>query len=439
VGNGRLITHNPDSPYFEDGCVALDGGVIADYGKTPDIRALYPQSQFYDANERIIMPGLINAHTHIYSAFARGFSIPQERPNLTFSEILENVWWRIDKALNEKDNLYSAYATGIESIRCGVTTLFDHHASQRHVCGSLFTIENALAELGLRACLCCETSDRDGIETANEAIKENVSFIDHSADSDKIKGMFGMHASFTLSKETMEKCVNAMGGRNAGYHIHCAEGIEDLHDCLSKHGKRVVERLHDCGILGPKTLAIHNVHVDGAEMDILKETGTMAVHNPESNMGNAVGCARALDMLSKGILLGLGTDAYTQDMLESLKAANILHKHELKNPSIGFSESVSMLFRNNSAICSRFFPRPVGIIEKGAAADVIVAGCTPHTPMDESNIYGHIMFGLSGRCVDTVFIDGKCVMRDRALQTVDEPEILAHSREQAADFWKRVL
>jgi putative selenium metabolism protein SsnA len=437
VGNGRLITHNPEHPFFEDGCVAFEGETIADFGKTSEVKTRHPNSSYYDARGRIIMPGLVNAHTHIYSAFARGLSLPQKKPNLAFSEILQNVWWRIDKVLNEKDNLYSAYAAGIECVRCGVTTIFDHHASQSHVSGSLLAIEKALSDLGLKACLCYETSDRDGLETADEAIKENISYIDHAAGSSSFKGMLGMHASLTLSQETLEKCVDAMGDRNAGFHIHCAEGAEDLEDSLKKYGKRVVERLHDSGILGPKTLAVHNVHISLEEMDILKESGAMAVHNPESNMGNAVGCARALDMISKGILTGLGTDAYTHDMLESLKAANLIHKHELKNPSVGFAESVMMLFQSNPAICSRFFPKPMGIIQKGAAADVIVADSTIPTPIGADNIYGHIMFGLSGRCVDTVYINGACVMRDRAFATVDEDEVLARSREQAADFWKR--
>lgn len=439
IGNGRLITHTAATPYLEDGCVAVEGNLIADFGTTADMRAKYPGATFEDATGRVIMPGLINAHTHIYSSFARGLSLPQAEPNKDFIDILENMWWRIDKVLNIPDSEYSAYSTGLESVRYGVTTLFDHHASQNHIEGSLFAIAGALQNIGLRASLCYEVSDRDGTAAADTAIRENTAFIDYAAGdtSDMIKGMFGLHASFTLSEQTLEKCVAAMGGRNAGFHVHAAEGIADLHDSLAKYGKRVIERLHDAKILGEKTLAIHNIHINAAEMDLLKATNTMAVHNPESNMGNAVGCTPALQMMQRGVLLGLGTDAYTQDMFESLKVANLIHKHHQCNPSIGFMESFDMLFKNNAAICSRFFDRPLGIIEKGAYADIVIADYTPHTPLHAGNIAGHIIFGMMGRCVDSTMINGRFVMKDRVMQTVDEQAVLAKAREQAADFWKR--
>ena len=441
IGNGRLITHNSELPYLDDGCVAVDGTTIADIGSTSELKAKYPDAEFYDAASRVIMPGLICAHTHIYSAFARGLSLPQKEPNKDFIDILENQWWRIDKVLNEDDNRYSAYSTGLESIRNGVTTLFDHQASPYHAKGSLFAINDALADIGIRRSLCYEVSDRDGEAIAMEGIQENVDFIDHAAkdDSDMVKGMLGLHASFTLSAETLKKCVEAMGSRNAGFHVHTAEGIADLYDSLKKYGKRVVERLHDANILGEKTLCIHDIHINAAEMDILKATNTMAVHNPESNMGNAVGCTPALQMLEKGILLGLGTDAYTQDMFESLKVANIIHKHHQCNPSIGFMESFDMLFKNNAAICARYFEKPLGILQKGAYADIVVLDYIPHTPLNANNIAGHTMFGMMGRCVDSTMVNGRFVMKDRVMQTVDEQAVLAKAREQSADFWKRVI
>lgn len=441
IGNGRMITHNPSAPYFADGCVALDGGLIADVGDTAALKAKYAGAEFYDAHARLIMPGLINTHTHIYSAFARGLSLPQAKPNRNFLDILENQWWRIDKALNTRDCYYSALATGLESIKNGVTTIFDHHASPYHAEGSLFSLAEALTKLGLRASLCYEVSDRDGAAIAEAGIRENIAFIDHAAQNggDMLQAMFGLHASFTLSERTLENCLAAKDGRDAGFHIHVAEDAADVADSLQKYGRRVVERLHQAGILGEKTIAVHGVHIDEAEMEILRDTNTMAVHNPESNMGNAVGCAQALTMLEKGVLLGLGTDAYTQDMFESLKVANLIHKHQQHNPSIGFMESIKMLFANNAAIAARFFATPLGVIKTGAAADLIVLDYTPHTPLAADTLAGHIMFGLSGRAVDSTIIDGRFVMKERVMQTVDEEAALAASREQSADLWRRLI
>ena len=440
IGNGKLITQDDQSPYIEDGAVAVEGQLIVAVGTTQALKENYPEASFYDAKGRVIMPGLINAHSHIYSSFARGMHLDQPAPNKDFLEILEHMWWRMDKSLTLEDSKYSAYATGLESLKYGVTTLFDHHASPYHITGSLHTIGEATEDIGLRAALCYEVSDRDGEAIAQEGIRENVSFIDECAekDSDMTRGLFGLHAPFTLSDQTLFRAAEAMGSRNAGYHVHVAEGIDDVMDSLKKYGKRPVHRLFDAGILGEKTIAAHCIHIDGGEMELLQKTGTAVVHNPESNMGNAVGCANIRELIRRGVLLGMGTDAYTQDMFESLKVTNLIHKHHLCDPNFGFMESYDMLFRRNRQLARRYFPKPLGILAPGAYADVIVVDYLPHTPLNEGTLRGHILFGMMGRSVDTVMVNGRFVMVDRVIRTVDEEALLAKARAQSADFWQRV-
>ena len=438
IGNGKLITQNETCPLIEDGCVVVDANVIADFGTTQEMKQKYPQGTFYDAAGRVIMPGLINTHGHIYSAFARGMILKDSKVSKNFSQILENLWWRVDRALQLPEIEYSAYATYIEGIKNGVTTVYDHHASAGHVPDSLFTIADVAKKIGVRTSLCYEVSDRDGKEIAELGIKENADFIKYAneQDNDMIKGLFGLHASFTLSDKTLEKCVVAANG--AGFHVHAAEGIDDLYDSLEKYGKRVVERLFDAKILGSQTLAVHCIHINGREMDILKHTDTMVVHNPESNMGNAVGCSAVLQMMDKGILMGLGTDGYTTDMLESFKVANILHKHNMGDPSVAWGETAQMLLKNNAAICARHFKKPLGIIEKGALADIIVVDYDAPTPITADNIASHILFGMMGRSVVSTMINGEFVMKDREIVTVDERKVMKKTREIAIDFWKRV-
>ena len=293
--------------------------------------------------------------------------------------------------------------------------------------------------MGMRSCLCYEVSDRDGKEVAEQGIRENVEFINscNRTGDDMAKGMFGLHASLTLSDETLSRCCEENAGTGAGFHIHAAEGRVDLEDCLRRHGRRVIERLSDFGILGSKTIAAHCVHVDDREMDLLRESKTKVVHNPESNMGNAVGCAPVIDMLRRGVHVGLGTDGYTCDMFESLKVANILHKHHLADPKAGWAEAPDMLFRNNSLICEEYFSRPLGRLVPGAFADVIVVDYDPPTPMHAGNLDGHILFGISGPMVDTTVINGRVVMREGELTDIDEAEILAKSRELAEKVWQR--
>jgi putative selenium metabolism protein SsnA len=402
------------------------------------MKSKYPGSVFVDAAGKVIMPGLINAHMHLYSTFARGMSLKDFPPN-NFQEILERLWWRLDKALTGEDVYYSALVPLMDCVRNGTTTIFDHHASPGAVHGSLFTLQKAARTVGVRTCLCYEVSDRDGKEVAERGIRENIEFIQacSRAGDDMAKGMFGLHASLTLSDETLSRCCKENTGTGAGFHIHAAEGRVDLEECLRRHGRRVIERLSDFGVLGPNTIAAHCVHVDDREMDLLRESRTKVVHNPESNMGNAVGCAPVMDMFRRGVDVGLGTDGYTCDMFESLKAANILHKHQLADPNVGWAETPEMLFRKNSMICEEYFSRPLGKLVPGALADVIVVDYDPPTPMEAENLDAHILFGMSGPLVDTTVINGRVVMQDRELAGIDEAEIRARSRELAEKVWQR--
>ncbi|WP_248476633.1 putative aminohydrolase SsnA [Tepidibacter aestuarii] len=439
VGNGKVITQDKDMPYIENGCIAVKDNVIIEIGKTEDIKTKYHYREFLDAKGKVIMPGMVNTHHHIYSAFARGMPSKSSVPK-NFTQILEGLWWKIDKALNLEDVKYSAYTTYIDCIKNGTTTIFDHHASQGAVRESLFTIGEVSKELGVRSCLCYEVSDRDGKDVMEDAVSENIEFMKkaNSLEDDMLRGMFGLHASFTLSDETLYKCVEEKSNINGGFHIHTAEGIDDLYDSLKKYGKRVVKRLMDFNILGEKTIAVHCIHVNDGEIELLKETKTNVVHNPESNMGNAVGCSPVIEMIKRGVLLGLGTDGYTSDMFESLKVGNIIHKHNLCNPSVAWTEMPQMLFENNRKISSEYFNKPVGVLKEGAHGDIIIVDYNPLTIMNENNYDAHILFGMSGRNVETTIINGKVVMKDRKLVDIDEEKIYEKSRELSSKLWDRI-
>jgi len=247
----------------------------------------------------------------------------------------------------------------------------------------------------------------------------------------------GLHAAFTLSDETLALCKQHTPASN-GFHIHVAEGPGDQIDSLKKYGKRIVERLFENGILGEHTLAIHCVHVSPAEMELLKKTNTMVVHNPESNMGNAVGCGPVIRLFQEGILLGLGTDGYTNDMFESYKVGNIIHKHNLCDPTVAWGEIPTMLFENNPKIAGRFFEKPLGVLKPGAYADVIVTDYDPLTPMDGTNVNGHILFGMNGRSVVTTVCNGKVLMKDRKVLVADEAAVMKECRASAAKLWKSI-
>ena len=435
LANGRLITRDPACPYLPDGGVVIDGRTIREAGPTGALRAKYPQAAFLDAGGGVILPAFINAHTHIYSALARGLSIKGNNPT-SFYEVLDGTWWAIDRRLSLRGTEASANALMIDCIKQGVTTIFDHHASYGEIPGSLHTIAESAKRFGLRACLCYEVSDRDGEEKALQAIRENADFISECQreQNPMLAAMFGGHALFTLSDKTFDRMVAANNGRT-GYHIHVSEGMNDVWDSLQNYGRRPVQRLHDHGILGPRTILGHCIHVNSAEIDLIRETDTMVVNNPESNMGNAVGTCPVLPLCKRGVLLGLGTDAYTNDMLESLKAALCAQRQNACLPNVGWCEVTDMLFRNNPKIGARYFPEALGVLKPGAAADVIVMDYKPYTPFSDANIDGHILFGMTGRQCRTTIAAGRVLMQDGQLVGVDEEAENAHILEAAKQLW----
>jgi putative selenium metabolism protein SsnA len=283
-------------------------------------------------------------------------------------------------------------------------------------------------------------SDRDGGQIAAAGIKENTDFAKHckKRNYDMLGSLFGMHAQMTIGEKTMSECVEAAAGAGIGFHIHAAEGIEDVVDAVSKYGMRVIPRLYKCGVLSEKSIAVHCIHVTEEEIDMLKESGVAVVHNPQSNMGNAVGVSPVLDMLKKGVPVGMGTDGYSACVLDSYKTAAILHKHAKKLPSAAWAEPPAMLFENNKKIIGRFIGGKTGAIAKDHYADIIIVDYKGPTPVNADTINSHILFGITGLHPDTTIINGRVIMKDRVLVNIDEEALMAKSREQAEKLWGRI-
>jgi putative selenium metabolism protein SsnA len=438
IGNGPLITGDPANPFVSDGAVVVRGDTIVAVGPAAEIRATHPGQDMVDVGGRVIMAGLINAHTHAYSAYARGMAVHQ--PTRNFTEILANLWWRLDRLLTLQDVELNAGTTFIECIRNGVTTVFDHHSSPNAVSGSLQAMADVAAGVGIRTSLCYETSDRDGAGVLAAAIEENTSFMRkvNTDEQDMVKALFGLHAAFTLSEESLDAVCAAKEGIAGGFHVHVAEAAGDEADSQAKYAKRVVQRFDDHGMLGPETIAAHCVHASADELELLKDSDTSVVHNPQSNMGNAVGVASVVDMLKRGLLVGLGTDAYTADILASAQVAKILASDHLADPTVGFEQALQMALVNNPKICAKFFRKDLGVLRAGAYADLITLAYRPFTPLTAESAGGHILFGMSGSQVNDTMVNGAWVMRDRDVLTVDEAAIFARSTERAPRIWAQM-
>ncbi len=434
IKNGTIVTLGEKNRVLTGCALLIEDGLVKKIAPQKSFRGKY--SKVIDASGKLVMPGFINAHMHFYSTFARGLG--KAPPSRNFVEILNNLWWRLDKQLTSADSYYSAVIPLINAVRKGTTTLIDHHASPFAITGSLAAVEKAVRETGLRACLAYEVSDRDGKEKAKEGIEENAAFIAaaQARNDNTITGLFGLHASFTISDETLEEAAYRGHKLGAGFHIHTAESQADQIQCESHNKMRVVERLRDFGILGRKSIAAHCVHVNEAEIEILKETGTAVVHNPQSNANNSVGIADITGLTAKGVLVGLGTDAMTVDMMEEVRAALWL-QHLKRDPSQGFMEAAQSLLLNNAKIANRCF-KGLGELKEGFAADLAIIDYLPPTPLDASNFYGHLIFGISQSTVDTTIAAGRVLMEGKKLKLdIDEAEVSRKSLELAKKLWKK--
>jgi putative selenium metabolism protein SsnA len=357
-----------------------------------------------------------------------------------FPEILEKLWWPLDKSLLEEDVRYSALMCLIDAIKHGTTTLIDHHASANSIDGSLDILADAVDKSGLRGVLCYEITDRDGPDKADAGIKENLRFAKrlNSDPHPRLAAMFGLHASLTLSGGTLQACSAAIPP-GMGFHIHVAEHEADEYDSLAKSNMRVVDRLKNHGILGPRTIAAHCVHVDAQEIELLKESGTWVTHQPRSNMNNAVGTAPVESMLRTGIKVCLGNDGFSNAMWEEWKAAYFLHKATSRDPRrMQGSVVMQMAVENNAALANVFFPAAtIGEIAPDAFADLIFVDYHSPTPVSADNLPWHVIFGFEPGMVTTTIVAGKVLMQDRELTTLDEAEIAARARERARKVWKR--
>ncbi len=389
-----------------------------------------------DVSGCLVIPGNVCAHTHAYSALARGMPYRLAPPR-DFVEILRRVWWRLDRALDEATIRASARVAAAEALLAGTTTLVDHHASPRAIDGSLDTVAQAFSELGVRSILAYETSDRDGPLAAAGGLAENRRFLAWVAAEHPrlVRGMVGAHASFTLSDATLDGCVDLARASGCGLHIHVAEDAADERDSAASHGVRVLDRLERAGALDPAPLLAHGVHLDQAEAALFRASGATLAHNPRSNMNNAVGRA-PLGLL--GPRVALGTDGIGADMFEESRVGHLRLVEEGGSHTDGAAWPLARLTAGARLVGDAFDEPTFGRIVAGAPADLVVLDQPLPTPITPDTLAGHWVFGLSARAVRDVIVAGRVVVRDRRLTSVDQDVLAAEARVEATRLWERM-
>lgn len=416
-----------DPPQAQRADLRVQDGRIAERGAA---LAPLPGQEVVDLEGAVVLPGLVNAHTHLYSALARGMPGPPSPPR-SFVEILERVWWRLDRALDEDTVYLSALVGAIEAARSGTTLLIDHHSSPSFIRGSLSAVRRAVEEVGLRSVLCYEVTDRNGPAGRDEGIAENVAFQAAQAASLMTRGMIGAHASFTLSDETMERLAEAVGNTGPSLHVHVAEDAADVADCRARHGTSLPERFEKHRLLIAGTLFAHCVHLAEAEVAAVHAKGGWIAHNPRSNMNNAVGYAptRALRRAA------LGTDGMDGDILAEARAAYLKMRETGRADAM---EAALFLVCGGHRLAAALCGLPFGKVDAGGPADLVFLDYAAPTPLDSANLGGHLLFGIDRSHVRSVMVAGRWVVRDRAVVTVDAGEAFARARAAAPRLWERM-
>ncbi len=426
------ILADPRRGTLGPGDLAVASGRISQVALAPGDEATTREpGEHVDVSGCLVMPGNACAHHHLYSSLARGMPGPADPPR-TFPEILERVWWRLDRALDLETVKLSALLGAVEAARAGTTSIVDHHASPEAIDSSLDAVADGLDEAGMRGVVCYEVSDRHGEERGRAGVRENARFLAENRRA-LVRGMVGAHASFTIGPATMESTVAAARDTGTPLHIHLAEDLSDVRDSQERYGLRTAHRLAREGALAEGDLVAHGVHLDDSERELLRASGAWVAHNPRSNMNNGVGYAPVQDM---GERVALGTDGIDGDMFAETRACYL--KAREASWKTGPAFATERLATGADVVGSLFGEPALGTLEVGAPADLVVLEYSSPTPLDSANLAGHFVFGLTAAAVRDVMVAGRWVVRDRKHLLIDEDELAARCRARAPVLWERM-
>jgi len=430
---------DPSRRVLEGYSIAIKDGIIVEISETKDLESKYLRADVLDASGRIVMPGLICSHSHLYGIMLRGATLRINPPS-DFTQILQRVWWPVDEVLTSEDAFASALISSVEFAKSGVTMFADTYSGPNSINGILDRIAGAIEQVGIRGFIAFEATERHSKVEGSEGIRENIRFAEkmQAKTNSKVKPLFSIHASFTVS-DSLIKEVRALASKyRVPVTIHTSEGMGDVEHNLENYGKRTLERLQDVGLLGPDVVLVHCVNVSDDEIDIIARTNTGVAHNPMSNMLNAVGVSPVLEMIKKHVNVGLGNDGYIFDMFENMRATFLVHRLQNRNPNAIDPYTILEMSTINGAKLYGM-DKELGSLQVGKRADIVVIkpALLP-TPLNANTVVGHLINTVDGDDVEHVLVDGKSIVMNKRLLTCDEEKAQSLSQEAAASLWSRL-
>ncbi|RDE11336.1 MAG: amidohydrolase [Candidatus Thorarchaeota archaeon] len=434
IKNGLIVTGNERGAIYGKGHVSVSNGMITSIGPGgPSMKA----DTVIDASGCVVIPGLITAHTHLYGILLRGASLNVDPPT-DFAQVLQRVWWPLDEALTVDDAYASALSASADMLLNGSTLYADTYSGPNSIEGSLDAIARGTREVGIRGIVAFEMTERHSQQEGERGFQEGLRFIKSLKKNDLVSGMMSIHASFTVGDEIVAKTVNEAKKLNVPITVHTSEGLVDLYHNLERSGERTVERLSRLGVLGPRTVLAHCVHVNDHEMDLIAESKTSVAHNPMSNMLNAVGVSPVPSMLKRGITVGLGNDGWIYDPFENMRCALTVHRLASGNPSAIGPEQIFRMATLDGARCYGMDSR-IGSLEEGKSADIVILdGSRVPTPLTKDSVIGHLLNTFGGSDVRDVFVGGIHSVENSRLKLTSQSNVAKISRESARSLWSRL-
>jgi len=424
---GASIVHI-DPPRLAKADLRVEGDTIVARG--PGLRPKRDEP-VEDCRGKVILPGLVCAHTHMYSALARGMPGPSPAPR-TFPEMLARVWWKLDQALDEEAIYYSAMVGAVEAVRAGTTTIIDHHASPNAIPGSLDIIREAFGVVGVRGVLCYEVTDRGGLRRRDAGLAESDRFLSATRTDPRFRGLVGAHASFTLRDTSLAALGDLVRYHRSGIHIHVAEAKDDVERTGKAHGCGIIDRLERQGLLNEHAVLAHGVHLSDRDLARVAAGGAWLVHNPRSNMNNGVGHAPVERF---GGQAALGTDGWPADMFAEARFAHFRLRERL---GLRSSFAVASLLEGGQQLASGLFGVPFGSLAPGCAADLVVCDYVAPTPLSAGNLGGHLLSGIQPAMITGVMAAGRWVCRNGMPVNIDVEAVYCRARQVAAALWRRM-
>ncbi|MBN1302277.1 MAG: amidohydrolase family protein [Melioribacteraceae bacterium] len=396
MSNGAVI------PVYCD--YVVDDGIISEIKPKNYNQYSDPVGSEIDLQRRVVTIPHVNFHEHFYSRLAKGLSI--KKPTANFQQILENLWWKIDKII-DRDILEASVELGaLESIRNGVLYVIDHHSSPSFVNGSLELINSVLKKYSIRNVLCFETSDRDGESIKSDSLNEQKIYSKSLDENSKI--LLGLHASFTIHDDTLKSAKKIIDEIGTGIHIHLCEDESDVLITLKMSGLSPVQRLQQFGLLNSKSILAHGIHLSDNELKIIEKSGAAIAYNLHSNLNNSVGLPDFRANADIPILIG--TDGMHANIASSQKSLFLM----MRSSGLSFEQTFkkySSSYHNQIEFISQFFPG-FSKLNEGENADFIIWDYVPPTPFNVDNFFGHYIYGILESQIRSVVSKGVFIMKD---------------------------